>query len=116
VFAIKDKDGKIVARQIFRILWDGEKPVLLTEPIYPDLVKPAYSKALELFAKQRAKDLGLPLLAVTQDSSLPAYEKAIYSLGSPAPYEYSDTADRTGLGAGVTEGVYTISKVRIIQD
>lgn len=116
LLAIKDIEGKIVARQIFRILWDGEKPVLLTEPIYPDLVKPAYSKALELFAKQRAKELGLTLLAVTEDSSLPAYGKAVHSLGSPAPYEYSDTADRTGFGAGVTMGTYTVSNAKIIQD
>lgn len=109
LLAIKDQNGKIVARQIFRILWDGEKPVLFLERIYPSLVNPKFKAALETFANQRAVQLGnLPLLSQEAGDNRPLY-KAIQSLGTPAPYEYSDA------GGGTTQGVYTISNAYVMK-
>jgi len=38
LLAIKDDKGHIKARSIIRLLWDGEKPVLFLEKIYPDIL------------------------------------------------------------------------------
>lgn len=102
--AIKDKDEKIIARQIFRVLWNGKEPVLFLEGVYPSLVNPQLKLALKEFAKQRAIALGMPLL--TRDGNYPKYEGSISSISTldPISYEYS-VADN---GAHVTNGAFTI--------
>lgn len=37
LITVKDKSGKIVARSVFCLLWDGTKPILLQEKIYNNL-------------------------------------------------------------------------------
>ncbi|MBA3602992.1 MAG: hypothetical protein H0W50_04985 [Parachlamydiaceae bacterium] len=95
LLAIKNKEGKIIARQIFRILWNGKEPVLFLEGVYPRLVDPKLKLAIEAFAKQRAKALDLQLLTI--DPTKPKYESSISSLSTldPVPYEYSDPAMAT---------------------
>lgn len=116
LLAIKDSDGKIIARQIMRVLWDGEKPVLFIEQMYPKVVNPKYKEAMELFAKERARKLGLPLLLRDDKSTLPLYGKPVFSLGSPARYEYSDSVGSTPEGeACITKGIYTIAEPRLVQ-
>lgn len=111
LLAVKDKEGKIIARQIFRVLWNGKEPVLFLERVYPNLVDPKLKLALEAFAKQRALALGLSLLTV--DPKKPKYEGSIKSLSTlgKIPYEYSDAGD-----GHVTNGTFTISSSNYLWD
>jgi hypothetical protein len=116
VLAVKDASGRIVARHVLRILWDGNQPVLFLSRLYPSIVKKEIQDALEAFALSRAQQLGLPLLSkeVGGKGSIIYPHPIIYpytveSLGSKAPFEYLDGYhDNEGI-AGVTKGTYEIS-------
>lgn len=94
LLAIKNSSGRIEARTILRLLFDGDKPVLFQERIYT--TNPDYAAVLLAFAKARATTLGLPLFREGAG-------KTLVSLGSLAPLEYVD-ADKKGL----TNGCFTI--------
>ncbi|MFI5205955.1 MAG: hypothetical protein ACHQVK_03360 [Candidatus Paceibacterales bacterium] len=96
----------IEARCLLRLLWDGEKPVLLRDRLYPDLINPEYKSALNAMAKKKAKALGVPL--VSRDGDGEAYPRDLVALGGPAPFEYSDAAG--GLQA---QGRYTVTGVKL---
>lgn len=102
LLAIKDKKGKIVARCMLRLLWDGNGPVLYRERFYPDIISPKQERALNILAKQQAKELAIPL---TSGDDGVLYGKSLEALGGPAPYEYSDAAGGVQKG-----GRYTINK------
>ncbi len=106
MLAVKDPaSGKILARALFRMLWDPikQKPVLFRDRIYPDPCPPAHKKALDGLAQKRAQALGLALY-VQGDLGDPG-AVLIRSLGSKAPFEYEDAVE------GVMEkGVFTIEK------
>lgn len=101
LLAIKDKEGKIIARHILRVLLDGDQPVLFLERLYPSVVGPELEKALELFAKNRAKKLGLKLMSQEVLDVEPG-TRSISSLSSPALAEHSD-----GKGC-LTNGKFTV--------
>lgn len=99
--AVKDDTGKIVARSIFRILWDKKEkiPVLFQEVIYQAAGAPSSTKAaIEKMALRRSEALGIPLA-----SSYKRYHNPLVSLGSKAPFEYVDS------GGGATDGRYQIT-------
>jgi len=89
LIAIKNAKGQIVARSIMRLLWDGEKPVLFQERLYPSGADPNFEKALRAFAIARAEKLGVPLLS---GEGKELYPNPVSSLGGIAPYEYVDAA------------------------
>ncbi len=101
LLAIKDGKGKIIARCILRLLWDGERPVLFRERFYGANQDPRLSKEMEKAAKDLAKKLNIP---ITSSIEVTPYEKPLHALGGPAPYEYCDAR------RGVQNGPYTISK------
>jgi hypothetical protein len=105
MIAVKDREGKIVARTLFRLLWDESegKPVLYQDRIYPH--QSPYAEKLQEFAKKRALELGIPLYD-SNGPSTPGHR--IVSLGSRAPYEYEDGA------GGVTNGQFTIHKPHLV--
>ncbi len=103
LLCVKNHNGKMIARAIFRILWDevNQTPVLLVEPIYPSIVKPSIKKAIVRLAKDRAQQLGLPF---AQDDNLNIrYQGTLESLSGKAPFEYTD------MGQHQTNGVYRIN-------
>ncbi|MDN3508305.1 MAG: hypothetical protein P0S94_05240, partial [Simkaniaceae bacterium] len=108
MIAIKGSDEKLIARSIFRILWDAEKkqPVLFLEMIYPEDCKDNYRDAIHNFAIQRASKLGLPLTTTKTPNDFPtnAYPNSLVSLGSWVPYESVDSA-----GGTKSHGKFTIS-------
>ena len=107
LLAIKDREGKIVARHIFRILLVDNEPVLFLEMLYPYIIQPKLKEALHHFAQKRAEKLGLPLFSrVVKEGD--SCGKTLLSLGSMAPFEYSDAA------WGVTDGTYQIVKVQCL--
>lgn len=110
VLMVKDPEGKVVARCLIRLLWDGEKPVLFMERFYPppsiQKTDPLFEKALNQAAIDIAKNLGIPLLSVHGTGE--AYENHIHSLGGSAPYDYTD-AVKPGLRA---KGIYTIKNAK----
>ena len=89
IIAILDKKGNIVARSILRLLWDKKKecPALMQEDIYSNLGDEGMSKALDSFAIDQAKRLGISLYK-SSDEGLAELE----SYGGPAPWEYVDSA------------------------
>jgi hypothetical protein len=107
LLAVKDASGRIIARHILRVLWDGSQPVLFLTRLYASAVKEEVRDALEKFALSRAKKLDLPLLSVEVKNSGLIYPKSIMSLGSKAPFEYLD-GDGRGGDDGVTSGTYRI--------
>ena len=100
IFAIKDETGRMKARAMMRLLWDGRKPVLLMSRIYPSALNPVLQEALISFAKERALHFGIPLIGYFPGAP---YTGVAESLGSPAPYEYVDEGD------GVTDGKWRIT-------
>lgn len=100
-------DGKIQARCIIKVLWDGEKPVLFRERLYPDPISPAHEQALNKAAARLAAELGIPLLS--SDAGEP-YNKNIFALGGGAPYEYSDAN-----GSNQDNGKYVITDAKYLR-
>lgn len=89
---VKDREGKIVARCILRLLIDQktEKPVLFQEQIYYNLgYETIAAQLINKMCKRRAQKLNLPLLA-NADEGLKSYPNPIISLGGPSPFEYVD--------------------------
>ncbi len=110
LLAIKSEEGpngKIKARCLLRLLWDGEKPVLFMERFYPDTIAPKHVVALKALAQAKAKQLEIPLLSL--HGSGENYGKTLMALGGPAPYEYSD-----GSGVGVTNGTFEIRNAKYL--
>ena len=110
LLAVKDGSGRIVARHILRILWDGNQPVLFLARLYPRVVKKEIQDALEAFALSRAQQLGLPLLSKEVGQG-PVYPRSVESRGSKAPFEYLDD-NNNEVAAGVTRGTYKILECR----
>ncbi len=112
LLAVKDKDGKIIARSLLRILWDEKekKPILFMERIYPTLVDPKLDQGLVDFAVKRAKKMHLTLLM--QDPTKPEYTNPIFSFGSLdfIHHEYSDAVTTSR----VTNGKFTIDSSNIV--
>ncbi|MBA3602328.1 MAG: hypothetical protein H0W50_01485 [Parachlamydiaceae bacterium] len=112
LLAVKDKDGKIIARSLLRILWDDKekKPILFMGRVYPSLVDPKLEQGLVDFAVKRAKKMHLTLLM--QDATKPRYTNPVFSFGSLdfIPYEYSDSASTSR----VTIGKFTIDSSNIV--
>ena len=99
MIAIKDRDDKIVARAIFRLLYDenDKKPVLFLERIYSNVLDKNLTRAIQDMAVRRAKVLGLTLLS--SDVTQKKYPNSVKSLGGIAPFEYVDSE-----GQGVCNG------------
>lgn len=118
LLALKDPvTGVIMARAIFRLLIDSnDQLALFQEWIYPERCPAAYTQALDALAERRARELGLLLYrdctsakrgAVLSGES--AHPEALFSLGSPAPWEYADAAQ------GVSEGgIFKISNFQAV--
>jgi hypothetical protein len=89
LLAVKDDQGKIVARSIIRLLWDEKQrtPVLMMERFYPDMIAPQFQTALDQFANDRAQRLGLRLFKA---GNTPVH---FISKGGKAPWEYVDSAN-----------------------
>lgn len=106
LLAIKDSEGRIAARCLLRILWDGEKPVLYRDILYPTALPHDHLIALNQMALKKAEILNLDLVANVKDG-IP-YHKNLISLGGPAPWEYCNLAEGTyGIKA---EGKFILPK------
>ncbi len=106
LLAIKDVKGKIVARCLLRLMWDGAGPVIYRDRIYPEINDFRLTKALNQSAIELAKELKTPLTG--PDEGIP-YEKSLHALGGSAPYEYCDACH------GIQKGPYTIFKANKIE-
>jgi len=106
LLAIKDRSGKIVARCMLRLLWDGERPVIYRERFYPDDFDSRLKNAMNEAAKEIAKVLDVPLTC--GDAGTP-YGKPLQALEGPAPYEYSDA-----VGGVQKDGRYTVTHSNLI--
>lgn len=91
MIAIKDADGRIIARSMIRLLCTepDKKCALVIEKTYPDRVTPEQTDAINSMAIARSKSLGVPLLSV--DGNGDDFEGEVVSLGGRA-YEYVDSA------------------------
>ena len=111
ILAVKNSSGQIVARRIFRLLWDetAHSPVLFMEKTYTaGSVSRNILEALDTFATERAKELNLPLL-LTDDNPGEVYPNTIQSLEGSAPFVYSDA------GHGICpRGVFSITRAKKI--
>ena len=110
IISIKDKAGRIVARQVMRLMWNEHRqsPVLYQEVIYHNPgVADELLHALQLLARKRAQTLNIPLVSgqakTLSSEAVGIFPGGLSSSYSPAPFEYVDAA-----GIRVTQGVYAI--------
>ena len=105
---IRDEQGKIKARAILRVLYDkaNKTAVLFLERHYASVSDSSLSIALNNYAIEYAKQVGLPLTTTTavSDSDDDQYDGTIAALGSNAPFEYSDA------GGGITNGSFEVKR------
>lgn len=115
VIIVRSVQGKIAARSVLRILWDKnrQQPVLFMEKIYTNANQPALHDLIKRGCRQKAKEMGLPLLCEkSSDAQLPRYAGAISSLGcDAAPYEHIDA-----LNIAVSNGCFEIPDSRVLYD
>ena len=109
MIALKDAHGRIVARRMFRVLWDkvNKVPVLYKERLYGNPGTPPLAiKKMDEFFIERAKAIGATLVSSegTED-----YNGTLESFYSPAPFEYVDA-----LRLGKTEGRYSLNHCFVI--
>ena len=103
LIAAVGQDGKIRARALLRLLWDGEQPVLLLERCYG---MSTYHSAIIKSALEKAETMGLTLtcskfeFSGLKDS---VYPNPLSSLGGIAPYDYSDIKE-----GGVVDSNFSI--------
>ena len=108
ILCVKDPiTGKILARCIFRLLWNPKynQPVLFQERIYPSPCD--YEELLNKLAEIRARELGLELFTCNTRDNLSSERFIIESLGSCSPYEYADASTE-----GKTKGVFRVHMAR----
>ncbi len=93
LICVKDQQGNLIARRIFRVLWDAEKKtsVLFMEPVYPSTALPNVRQNMFNMAKARAASLNLTLTWAKEPDG-ETYNGNLESLSSRAPYEYADAA------------------------
>ncbi len=115
---VKNKQGKIVARSVLRILWDPQKkePVLFMEKLYTSQNNPALDQMVWEGCQQKARAMDLPLVvAGSKDfpgrEKSPIYPGVLESLGGPVPFEYVDA-----VGGVHSNGKFTIPESRVIYD
>lgn len=109
LLVVKDKNGKIVARALISLVWDGKKPVLYRETFYPTTITKAQENALNDLAKSLSKAMDVPLTG-SDDQGQP-YGHELQTFGGPAPYEYSDSARRL-----TSKGKFTIRNAVLLYD
>ena len=107
LLAIKHPNGQIKSRCLLKLMWNNDQAVLFQERIYPPQPPLEDVKILHEQAKQKAKELGIPLVTVDKYSDDAVLgSKPLVSLGGPAPFEYSDAAEQEF----VTNGSYKVSQ------
>ncbi len=109
MIGVRNKDGKILARSMLRLLWNEKKqrPALFLDRLYPPLLcPPEKQEAIVTAAKECAKDLNCDLFTLW--SGYPETPgTTIKSLKGPCPYEYEDAAN------GVNpNGIFEIKNLR----
>jgi hypothetical protein len=88
VMTYDENTGQILSRGILRLLINEQtgSPVVFLEPTYPFGAQ-THDKAIQEIAIEKAQTLGCPLYCSGSE------ELPLLSLGSPAPYEYSDSSN-----------------------
>ncbi len=102
---VKNKEGKIVARSVIRILWDPQKeePVLFMERLYGSQNNPELEQMVREGCMKKADSMGLPLVVANHIPFFTVwYPGELKALGGPVPYEYVDAAGGIRLGGQFT--------------
>ena len=110
MLAVKNEFGRILARSMFRLLWDDktQKPVLFQDRIYPPDCSAAFVLDLNRHAETRAKELGCALVTRNSDrKGMSDYPGTAVSLGSSCPYDYQDAT-----GGIMEEGKFRIDQLK----
>lgn len=106
VIAVKDNDGKILQRRIFRLLLDDAgNPALFLERRY-GVYSAQFEDAILRVAKRRAAELDLPLYEQGMSGHV-----SLHSLGSNAPFEYSDASSTDHVARA---GAFRIDRVHLL--
>lgn len=111
LIAIKNPNGEIVARSIFRVLWNEtqKKPVLFLEGVYPKAPPIGFQEAITKYAKSLALALECDLYCDFQGAEYTESHDVIRCLGGIAPYEYADSADPGLYGRVFKKGHYKVA-------
>lgn len=112
---VKDASKKIIARAVLRLLWDKnlQQPVVFLERLYTSINSSILKSLVCELAQYKAKQLGMPLVAITQEYSdvkiQTPYPGILDSLEGPTPFEYVDA-----LGGIKNNGEFSILKSFIL--
>lgn len=101
--------GKIKARCLLSLVYDGEKFVVFMERLYPLDVDSGTAEALKKVALRKALNVGLPLISLQGDGK--PYDKPLKSLGGSSPWKYSDGSGSPNPHAN---GVYSIHGAKYV--
>ncbi|MBM3207421.1 MAG: hypothetical protein FJZ57_02290 [Chlamydiae bacterium] len=100
LIAIKDPEGRLLCRAIFKILWDKENniPVVFMETVYPMKISKQLKESLIKYAHEKAIECGCDLLVylsvkeeLKENIRFDLYKGKVVSFKGPCPYEYSDS-------------------------
>jgi ankyrin repeat protein len=110
IIAVKDTEGRLVARCLLKLLWDKElkRPVLFQERLYVNGHCNGHAEALNKMCLLKAQEMNITLLNKEYFSRGGTYPNAVSSIGGRSCFEYVDA-----LG-GVRSQVYDISKCQIV--
>jgi hypothetical protein len=100
MIAVKDSQGKTLARSMAKILWceEEQKPYLFVEKTYfAGVPNEDFKEKITQMAEKVAKKLGINYCFAE------TCKKKLESFGNRSPWEYSDAS------SGVTDGIYTVS-------
>jgi len=107
---VRDENQNLVSRAFLRLMLTDQGPVLFKEENYSSVQDPALDMAMNLFAKDIAKQLGLSLYS--KNYFLPEVEGVerakVFCLDGVAPVEYVDAL------RSEVEGEFTIPNARCL--
>lgn len=109
VIAVKDAEGKLIARSVLRLFWDDKHntPVLLQERLYSNVQDYSFKEAINKWAVEKAKAMGVPLVSSEVGEGTP-YTGNVKFLGGRAPFMYSDASGGVMRGPFETKGTHLL--------
>jgi hypothetical protein len=103
------KGGKLIARSLMRLMWDekNKTAVILQERYYSNVNDSSVENAINEWAKNKAKSMGIPLVSNEIGKGVP-YVGTVEAKKGFAPFVYSDAS------GGILSGPFSIEGCHVL--